>query len=625
MSIYYRDSGLTWSQYMQESSFVQDITDSIQRSSESMTSAISNQTQNIVASNEALGQAFDYGLEQISGEISELRAAFDYSMGLTLEQLRIQTRTLEGILDQLDAIHETLQHPLLTQARELSKIGMDNVSKGLLQEGLESLLASAEKNRTDFLVQLQIGKLYLYGKDATDDVIDLPNAKEHLLLAARYANSEISSLPDAAKFCAEAFLHSAITCYAQANENFLTSDADEARRFTEEALELSQKATQVYPQLSEGFYNHAKFAALLNDGETAVNSLKMAIITDRNYCLKAEADRDFDGVREYIHDLFESLRQQAKVEAEKSLDSTKLLLDDWVYQSSEEKQVEAKIRELIGQAESIYHSNYTYFDYFDSIMSTVELTTLTEYSSLVFSVSFSPDGKYLASGSYDKTVKIYQTDDFKEIATLTGHSDLVRSVSFSPDGRYLASGSFDATVKIYQTDDFKEIATLIGHSDSVRSVSFSPDGRYLASGSSDATVKIYQTDGFKEIATLTGHAGSVESVSFSPNGRYLASGSYDKTVKIWEQNIISRQEFEEQEKRRIEVEREAEQRKKETEEAEETERRRKKAEEAEAERQRKEQELRDYRLKNKLCLECGEKLGFWDKLSGAQYCKRHRK
>jgi len=711
MSIYYRDSGLTWGQYLQADSFVQDVTGEIKRSGEGIKTAISDQTKKIVASNDALAMEFGVGFDQVNStldwgfgrvvsELSELRAEFSYGMGLALEQLRIQQRSLDGILDQLDAIRKVLITPRLTKARELSRDGMENLQKGLLPEALEDLLESAKENRTDFLVQLQIGKLYLYGQNLTDDVIDLPSAENHLRLAARYANSEIQSLPDAAKFCGEAFLHAAISCYAQANEKWLAGDADSARDFTEQALDLSQNATRVYPQFAEAFYNHAKFAALLGDGGTAQSSLKTAILADRNYCIKADADKDFDGVREYVHNLFESLRQQAKKEATKYFEPLKDLLENYVFQSTEAKQAEPEIRKLFGQAEPLYRKD-TYFDYLDAlpllkeaqqtfdqipfvefttltghsgfVTSVVfssngkylvsgsgdktvkvyqtdgfkEIVTLTGHSNYVYSVAFSPDGRYLASGSYDKTVKIYQTDGFKEIMALTGHSDRVTSVVFSSDGRYLASGSQDRTVKIYQTDKFKEIATLAGHSGYVTSVAFSPDGRYLASGSQDRTVKIYQTDGFKEIATLKGHSKSVTSVVFSPDGSYLVSGSSDDTVKIWGKAIISRQKFEEQARRRIEAEKEAEQRRKELEEqrkqeaerrrkeeeerrkreAEETARRKREAEQRrkeEVERRRKEQELREYRLKNKLCLECGEKLSFWDKLSGTQYCKRHR-
>ncbi|HIE09351.1 MAG TPA: WD40 repeat domain-containing protein [Armatimonadetes bacterium] len=113
-----------------------------------------------------------------------------------------------------------------------------------------------------------------------------------------------------------------------------------------------------------------------------------------------------------------------------------------------------------------------------------------------------------------------------------GHWGSVFSVSFSPDGRLLASGSEDWTVKIWEVKTKKCIATFEGHEDFVNSVSFSPDGRLLASGSSDWTVKIWEVETGRCIATLKGHKGSVHSVSFSPNGRLLASGSGDNTVKI---------------------------------------------------------------------------------------------
>jgi len=339
--------------------------------------AISNQIRNIIASNDALarefGEGFDsvnstleWGFERVADEISALRAEFSYGMGLVLEQLRIQQRTLDGILDQLDAIHETLKHPLLTQARELSKRGMERLQRGLLPEALKDLLESAVKNETDFLVQLQIGKLYLYGQNPTDNVINLPSAEKHLRLAARYANSEIQHLPDAAKFCGEAFLHAAISCYAQANEKWLAKNVDTARRFIEQALELSQNATRIYPQLVEAFYNRAKFAALLGDGQNAQSSLKTAILADRNYCIKADADRDFDGVRGYVHNLFESLRQQAKQEATKALESAKKLLENYILQGTKGEQAESEIQKLIQQAEPLYRKD-TYFDYLDAL------------------------------------------------------------------------------------------------------------------------------------------------------------------------------------------------------------------------------------------------------------------
>ncbi len=163
-----------------------------------------------------------------------------------------------------------------------------------------------------------------------------------------------------------------------------------------------------------------------------------------------------------------------------------------------------------------------------------ELRTLTGHSSWVRSVVYSPDGRYLASGSWDKTIKVWDVVTGTELRTLTGHSDRVRSVVYSPDGRYLASGSWDKTIKIWQVATGTELRNLTGHSRWVYSVVYSPDGRYLASGNGYKTIKIWEVATGKQLRTLTGHSGSVWSVVYSPDGRYLASGGDDKTTKIWE-------------------------------------------------------------------------------------------
>ena len=163
-----------------------------------------------------------------------------------------------------------------------------------------------------------------------------------------------------------------------------------------------------------------------------------------------------------------------------------------------------------------------------------EIATLTGHSYGVLSVAFSRDSRTLASGSWDDTIKLWDVQTQWEIATLTGHSNGVLSVAFSRDGRTLASGSWDNTIKLWDVQTQREIATLRGHSDEVSSVVFSPDGRTLASGSEDKTIKLWDVQTQREIATLTGHSNSVRSVAFSPDGRTLASGSDDKTLKLWD-------------------------------------------------------------------------------------------
>jgi WD40 repeat protein len=162
------------------------------------------------------------------------------------------------------------------------------------------------------------------------------------------------------------------------------------------------------------------------------------------------------------------------------------------------------------------------------------IKTLEGHSYEVYSVSFSPDGKLLASGSRDTTIKIWEVGSWKLIKTLEGHSDHVYSVSFSPDGKFLASGGRDTTIKIWEVGSWKLIKTLVGHSNSILSVLFSPNGNFLASSSWDKTIKIWEVGSWKLVKTLEGHSNEVRSVSFSPDGKFLASGSDDKTIKIWE-------------------------------------------------------------------------------------------
>ena len=132
-------------------------------------------------------------------------------------------------------------------------------------------------------------------------------------------------------------------------------------------------------------------------------------------------------------------------------------------------------------------------------------------------LKYSPNGEYIAVGtSIGIEILDGRTLDRLKFFGDELNNYLAASISFSPDGRYLASGSRDKTVKLWDVSSGREIKTLTGHSDDVRSVSFSPDGSYLASGSSDKTIKLWDVSSGREIKTLTGHSNYVNSVSFSP-------------------------------------------------------------------------------------------------------------
>ena len=172
-------------------------------------------------------------------------------------------------------------------------------------------------------------------------------------------------------------------------------------------------------------------------------------------------------------------------------------------------------------------------------------TATLDHRDWVKLVSFSPDGRILASGGDDGKVRLWDVDSGQETATLEATPlldpydpedpwDGVSSVSFSPDGRILATAGVDGTMRLWDVDSGQKTATLGIHPSSVNSVSFSPDGRTLASGGWDGKVRLWDVDSGQETATLEGHRAGVNSVSFSPDGRTLASGGRDWKVRLWD-------------------------------------------------------------------------------------------
>jgi WD40 repeat protein/serine/threonine protein kinase len=163
-----------------------------------------------------------------------------------------------------------------------------------------------------------------------------------------------------------------------------------------------------------------------------------------------------------------------------------------------------------------------------------DLLTLKGHTDRVNAVAFSPDGQWLASGSDDATIKVWDATTGQEASTLRGHTAGVQSVAFSPDGTRLASASDDRTVKVWDRTTRQMTHTLRGHTDRVLRVTYCPDGRWLASASFDGTVKVWNTSTGRLHRTLSGYNHPTGAVAFSPDGTRLVWVHHDGTAKVWD-------------------------------------------------------------------------------------------
>ena len=160
-----------------------------------------------------------------------------------------------------------------------------------------------------------------------------------------------------------------------------------------------------------------------------------------------------------------------------------------------------------------------------------EKNKLQGHKGYVYNASFSPTGGSIATVSWDKTTRVWNSSG-KQLAILQGHQQKVNDVNFNYDGQRIVTASDDGTARVWDLSG-RQLAILQGHQQKVSRASFSPDGQHIVTASDDGTARVWDLSG-KQLAILKGHQREVIRASFSPDGQRIVTASYDTTSRVWD-------------------------------------------------------------------------------------------
>lgn len=173
-----------------------------------------------------------------------------------------------------------------------------------------------------------------------------------------------------------------------------------------------------------------------------------------------------------------------------------------------------------------------------------EAVELIGHTGKTWDIDFAPDGRLLASGSVDNTLRLWQTRQPGLLRTMEGHPFPILTVSFAPNGLSIATGSDDGLIRIWQVSNGNLQGTFEGHAGWINDIAFSPNGLFLASASDDFTVRIWRVASGSVVKLIDEGMARVLAIAFSPDGKMVAWGESDGKVRVWDvENQLWVQQF----------------------------------------------------------------------------------
>ena len=162
------------------------------------------------------------------------------------------------------------------------------------------------------------------------------------------------------------------------------------------------------------------------------------------------------------------------------------------------------------------------------------LATFEGHESTVAAVAFSADGRRAISGSWDRTLKVWDLATGAVLRTMSGHAEYVSGLALSPDGASVLSASWDQTLRLWDVASGRELGVFEGHTSNASAVAFGPDGRFAVSVGWDATVRAWDVESRRAASVLEGHTNNLGAVCLTPSGRQIASAGVDRDVRLWD-------------------------------------------------------------------------------------------